>query len=110
MIRIESWILRVAKCGRYFGPGQVPIALRGFVFMHPKYPAGSLVDTTNIISSEGRTVRTRNNVYFLGSIDEYYEKWLLTKKNYQVSRDNPLCFLGAMWDDWETYRFITGEK
>lgn len=79
-VTINQW----GVCGKgdgYTPPELSSVVLVGTVHDHPKwppseFPEGRRIETSAILNAEGRYVRTRSRVYYLGEPDPTYLAYL----------------------------------
>lgn len=78
MIRIREWAVRPGTDDPYMPPEHMGIRLSGKVYGHPEFRDGSKVDTSRIVSVEGRTITAESGrIYVLeGEPESEYLKWM----------------------------------
>lgn len=77
MIRLENWAVHYNNNDGFKAPEQLDRCLSGECYGHPRKPDGLRVNTSSIVSTEGRTVTTASgSVYVLGEIHPHYAESL----------------------------------
>lgn len=77
LIKIENWSIITTKKNLYATSEGIPLRLIGNVYGHPQHYEGRFVETSNIIASSGKYVKTKSgSSYILGNICPKYSSWL----------------------------------
>jgi len=66
---LDNWSIKLEKVTMLFGDPVMRLHLRGDVTGHPKLEDGPIT-TSQVLSWEGHTVKTRNTTYVLGEMAE----------------------------------------
>ena len=90
MFKLKNWAVIGKDWDGYTAPELRKIYLKGQVFDNPKFPDGSVVSTSHIVSSTGKAISTASgSVYFLEEPATEYLEWL-TESGYTFSEENPI--------------------
>ncbi len=91
MPRLENWSVVTDRVNAYNPPEAWVQRLAGEVYDHPKQEDGKRVETSIIVTSEGRRVTTRSGtVYELGKPDPQYVVWLRHELGREIDPANPV--------------------
>jgi hypothetical protein len=89
-VRLEDWSVVVPPgTSPFTAPESVSRCLHGKVYGHPRFEDGHEVTTSDIVSSEGRTVSTRSRVYELGEVDKQFLEYC-AKNGFKFDPENPV--------------------
>lgn len=90
--RLENW-----KClgANYAAPEVNALALIGTVYDHPtaRHFDGKEIQTSRVMSADGRTVQTRNTTYELGEADPDFVQWM-EDNDIKFDPENPITLKG----------------
>jgi len=90
MYKLENWSVGNRVSSPYLPPELGYHYLQGNVYGNPKFTEGEYVNTSAIVSSEGRIVTTKSgSKYELGKIESEYAEYL-KKTNYPLDDENPI--------------------
>lgn len=74
----------------YTAPELRRMVLIGEVYGHPKYKDGSMIKTSVVITSEGRTIQTKSGTYYrLDEPSQMYLDWL-KENNLVLDEKQPI--------------------
>jgi hypothetical protein len=89
-IRIEEWSVKTLPGQEYMAPEVAVRVLEGRVYGHPRKPDGRMIVTSDLVSAEGRVVKTHSgSVYLLGAIDPKYLAWM-RENGFEYDPENPI--------------------
>lgn len=87
--KLENWSV-VSENNPYYPPETHVKQLSGYVYDNPKYPNGTKVRTSRILSSNGRLISTfGGSVYELGTVSTEYMDYLRSI-NRELDVTNPV--------------------
>jgi hypothetical protein len=100
--RLENWCVTGTP---------LTVSLVGNVYDHMHIQDGWSLETDPIVSIDGRKIRTYiGKEYTLGKIELCFKSYLLSLFDDKFDEENPLLFLGELFDYKKPHGFLKKEK